>query len=182
MQQSTKLIHGGVRYLEQGNINMVKDALQERWFLLNNASDATKKLSFVLPVYSWWRFIYYAFGLILYDILSGKFSIGKTRMMNNSAVIKKIPEINKRSLVGGIRYFDGQFDDSQICIALARTATDHGATVINHMSVQSFLYDSNHKICGVELTDMLTGDVYTSSCTIAINATGVFFRYYHENG
>ncbi|MFZ1455663.1 MAG: glycerol-3-phosphate dehydrogenase/oxidase [Saprospiraceae bacterium] len=172
--RSTKLIHGGVRYLEQGNINMVKDALQERWFLLNNASDATKKLSFVLPVYSWWRFIYYAFGLILYDILSGKFSIGKTRMMNNSAVIKKIPEINKRSLVGGIRYFDGQFDDSQICIALARTATDHGATVINHMSVQSFLYDSNHKICGVELTDMLTGDVYTSSCTIAINATGVF--------
>ncbi|MBL0024004.1 MAG: FAD-dependent oxidoreductase [Saprospiraceae bacterium] len=86
--RSTKLIHGGVRYLEQGNFSMVKHALQERWVLLNNASEATKKLSFVLPVYSWWQFFYYGLGLMLYDFLSGKFSIGKTRLMNKESVLK----------------------------------------------------------------------------------------------
>jgi glycerol-3-phosphate dehydrogenase len=172
--RSTKLIHGGVRYLEQGNFNMVKDALQERWFLLKNASEATKKLSFVLPVYSWWKFIYYALGLMLYDVLSGKFSIGKTRMMNSKAVVKKIPEINKNSLVGGIRYFDGQFDDSQISVALARTAIHHGATVINHMEVKAFVYNDHHKITGIQLTDTLTEETYSPVCSVVINATGVF--------
>ena len=172
--RSTKLIHGGVRYLEQGNFNMVKDALQERWFLLKNASEATKKLSFVLPVYSWWKFIYYALGLMLYDVLSGKFSIGKTRIMNSKAVVKKIPEINKNSLVGGIRYFDGQFDDSQISIALARTAIHHGATVINHMEVKAFIYNDHRKITGIQLTDTLTEETYSPACSVVINATGVF--------
>lgn len=172
--RSTKLIHGGVRYLEQGNFGMVKDALHERWFLLKNASAATKKLSFVLPVYSWWRFIYYAFGLILYDILSGKFSIGKTRMMNSRAVIKKIPDINKKSLVGGIRYFDGQFDDSQICISLAQTAIDQGACVLNHLALKAFEYNSNHKVSGVHLYDTLDKTTHFASGSIIINAAGVF--------
>ncbi|MBK8518160.1 MAG: glycerol-3-phosphate dehydrogenase/oxidase [Saprospiraceae bacterium] len=171
--RSTKLIHGGVRYLEQGNFSMVKHALQERWVLLNNASEATKKLSFVLPVYSWWQFFYYGLGLMLYDFLSGKFSIGKTRLMNKESVLKKIPDLHTDSLKGGIRYFDGQFDDSQICIALARTAISQGATVVNHMAAESFIYQDN-KISGLNLRDTLINKPYTVHCKTTINATGVF--------
>ncbi len=172
--RSTKLIHGGVRYLEQGNINMVRHALHERWFLLHNAPEATKKLSFVLPVYSWWSFFYYGFGLMLYDFLSGKFSIGKTRLMNKQSVIKKIPDINTHELKGGIRYFDGQFDDSQMCISLARTSIFHGATVVNHMSAESFMYTAEKKINGLVLKDSLTNQKYYVHCKAIINATGVF--------
>jgi glycerol-3-phosphate dehydrogenase len=171
--RSTKLIHGGVRYLEQGNFAMVKHALQERWFLLKNASKATRKLSFVLPVYSWWRFFYYGFGLMLYDFLSGKFSIGKTRLMNKNAVIKKLPDIKTDSLKGGIRYFDGQFDDSQICIALAKTAINQGATVVNHMKAESFMYKDG-SICGLIIRDELNQSSYETYGRVVINATGVF--------
>jgi glycerol-3-phosphate dehydrogenase len=171
--RSTKLIHGGVRYLEQGNFNMVKHALQERWFLLKNASSATQKIPFILPVYSWWRYFYYGLGLMLYDFLSGKFSIGKTRFLKRKAVIQKIPTIRQQSLKGGIKYFDGQFDDSQISIALARTAISKGATIINHMSADTFTYDQG-KITGVIAKDMLSGKTYTLKCKIIINATGVF--------
>jgi glycerol-3-phosphate dehydrogenase len=172
--RSTKLIHGGVRYLEQGNFNMVKHALQERWFLLQNAAQATKKLSFILPVYSWWRFFYYGFGLMLYDFLSGKFSIGKTRLINKASVLNKIPGINSHGLKGGIRYFDGQFDDSQMCLALARTAIDQGATVINHLGAESFVYSNENKISGLTLRDYITDQVHTVNCKVVINATGVF--------
>jgi glycerol-3-phosphate dehydrogenase len=171
--RSTKLIHGGVRYLEQGNFNMVKHALQERWFLLKNAHSATQKIPFILPVYSWWRYFYYGIGLMLYDFLSGKFSIGKTRFLNRKAVIQKIPTIRQQSLKGGIKYFDGQFDDSQISIGLARTAIAKGATVINHMSADSFIYDDG-KVSGVVAKDMLSGKTYTLKCKVIINATGVF--------
>ncbi len=175
--RSTKLIHGGVRYLEQGNFNMVKHALQERWFLLHNAKEATKKLSFVLPVYSWWQFFYYGFGLMLYDFLSGKFSIGKTRLMNKNAVIKKIPDINNLGLKGGIRYFDGQFDDSQMCLALARTSIAQGATVINHMAAESFVYDDKKTISGLGIKDTLNDQHFIVKCKAIINATGVFVDY-----
>jgi glycerol-3-phosphate dehydrogenase len=171
--RSTKLIHGGVRYLEQGNFNMVKHALQERWFLLKNAPSATQKIPFILPVYSWWRYFYYGLGLMFYDFLSGKFSIGKTRFLNRKAVIDKIPNIQQQSLKGGIRYFDGQFDDSQISIALARTAISKGATVINHMEAESFRY-SQGKISGIIAKDRLTGTTHELKCKVVINATGVF--------
>jgi len=171
--RSTKLIHGGVRYLEQGNIAMVKSALQERWFLLKNAPGATKKIPFILPVYSWWRYFYYGFGLMLYDFLSGKFSIGKTRFLTRKSVIRSIPEIRQSSLKGGIQYYDGQFDDSEICLALARTAIAHGATVINHTSAEKLLY-SGVKIIGIEIKDNLSGDVSTAKSKVVINATGVF--------
>jgi len=171
--RSTKLIHGGVRYLEQGNFSMVKSALMERWFLLKNASINTKRIPFILPVYSWWRYIYYGFGLILYDLLSGKFSIGKTKFLSKKKVISKIPEIRQQSLKGGIMYYDGQFDDSQICISLARTAINKGATVINHMSAERFLYEGS-TIRGVQIKDNLNSDVYEIKAKTVINATGVF--------
>jgi glycerol-3-phosphate dehydrogenase len=171
--RSTKLIHGGVRYLEQGNINMVKSALMERWFLLKNAPFTTKKIPFILPVYSWWRYIYYGLGLILYDLLSGKFSIGKTKFLTKETVIAKIPQIRQQSLKGGILYYDGQFDDSQICISLARTAISKGATVINHMSAENFLYVGS-AISGIQLRDTLYNKTYEVRSKTVINATGVF--------
>jgi len=171
--RSTKLIHGGVRYLEQGNFAMVKSALQERWFLLKNAPLTTRKIPFILPVYSWWRYYYYGFGLILYDFLSGKFSLGKTKFLNRQAVVERIPEIKQKSLKGGIQYYDGQFDDSQICISLARTAISKGATVINHMSFESFIYE-NEKIIGLIIKDTLDNKIREVKAKVVINATGVF--------
>ncbi|MGB5033173.1 MAG: glycerol-3-phosphate dehydrogenase/oxidase, partial [Saprospiraceae bacterium] len=171
--RSTKLIHGGVRYLEQGNFSMVRSALMERWFLLKNAPFTTKKIPFILPVYSWWRYIYYGFGLILYDLLSGKFSIGKTKFLTKKTVVSKIPEIHQKSLKGGIMYYDGQFDDSQICMSLARTAIAKGATVINHMSAEKFLYEES-TLSGVQIKDTLNNVFYEIKAKTVINATGVF--------
>lgn len=171
--RSTKLIHGGVRYLEQGNFAMVKSALHERWFMLKNAPISTKKIPFILPVYSWWRYYYYGFGLMLYDFLSGKFSIGKTSFLSKNDVIEKIPEIKEKSLKGGILYYDGQFDDSQICISLAKTAISKGATVINHMAFDSFVYE-NGKIIGINALDTIDHKKLEIKTKVVINATGVF--------
>lgn len=171
--RSTKLIHGGVRYLEQGNFAMVKSALHERWFMLKNAPISTKKIPFILPVYSWWRYYYYGFGLMLYDFLSGKFSIGKTSFLSKNDVIEKIPEIKEKSLKGGILYYDGQFDDSQICISLAKTAISKGATVINHMAFDSFIYE-NGKIIGINALDTIDHKKLEIKTKVVINATGVF--------
>ena len=171
--RSTKLIHGGVRYLEQGNFAMVKSALHERWFMLKNAPISTKKIPFILPVYSWWRYYYYGFGLMLYDFLSGKFSIGKTSFLSKNDVIEKIPEIKEKSLKGGILYYDGQFDDSQICISLAKTAISKGATVINHMAFDSFIYE-NGKIIGINALDTIDSKKLEIKTKVVINATGVF--------
>jgi glycerol-3-phosphate dehydrogenase len=171
--RSTKLIHGGVRYLEQGNFAMVKSALHERWFMLKNAPVSTKKIPFILPVYSWWRYYYYGFGLMLYDFLSGKFSIGKTQFLSKNSVKEKIPEIKEKSLKGGILYYDGQFDDSQICISLAKTAISKGATVINHMALESFIYENSH-IIGIHAIDTLDHKKIEIKTKVVINATGVF--------
>lgn len=171
--RSTKLIHGGVRYLEQGNISMVKNGLIERWFFLKNAPVVTRRIPFILPVYSWWRLLYYGFGLFVYDALSGKYSIGKTSYLGKKSVIAAIPEIRQEKLKGGIRYYDGQFDDSQICLALARTAISKGATVINHVEAESFVY-SGHILSGVTIRDRLSGNTRTVTATAIINATGVY--------
>jgi len=172
--KSTKLIHGGVRYLEQGHLAMVKSALQERWALMKNAPTMTKKLSFVLPTYSYFQWLYFGLGLIVYDFLSGKLSLGKTRFLNKKAVIKKIPNIEQKKLVGGIRYFDGQFDDSEMCLALARTAMKYGATVINHVSMENFIYDKHGKISGAIIKDHFENIEYKISSKSVINATGVY--------
>jgi glycerol-3-phosphate dehydrogenase len=171
--RSTKLIHGGVRYLEQGNFGMVRDALHERAYFLKNTSNATRRLPFILPVYKWWQFVYYGAGLLLYDLLSGKYSIGKTRFLHRKATISRIPNINANGLKGGIRYYDGQFDDSEVCLALARTAISKGACVINYCEAVDFI-KQDAKIVGVNVNDRLTNDAYEIKAKIFINATGVF--------
>jgi glycerol-3-phosphate dehydrogenase len=172
--RSTKLVHGGVRYLAQGNIKLVKEALRERGYLLKNAPHLTSVQAFVLPVYSWWHKWYYAIGLKIYDLLSGKLSLGNTRILSKKQTIQHIPSIDPDKLKGGVLYYDGQFDDSRLCIDLAVTAAQHGATLVNYCKVIGFEKTKKGKITGVVFTDTLSGQSYTQSAKSVINATGVF--------
>ncbi len=171
--RSTKLVHGGVRYLEQGNIKLVREALRERGYLLHNAPHLTSIQTFIVPVFSWWQKFYYAIGLKMYDVLAGKLSLGKTQVLSKKQTVEHLPAINSLKLKGGILYFDGQFDDSRLCIELAVTASKHGATVINYCKALGFI-KADGKITGVELIDSLAQKKYTVSAKAVINATGVF--------
>jgi glycerol-3-phosphate dehydrogenase len=171
--RSTKLVHGGVRYLEQGNIKLVKEALRERAYLLHNAPHLTSVQPFVVPVFSWWEKCYYAIGLKIYDLLSGKLSLGKTQVLSKEQTLAHLPTINTNKLAGGILYFDGQFDDSRLCIDLAITAVKHGAVIINYCKAFGFA-KTQKKISGVQVTDTITGKEYTARSKAVINATGVF--------
>ncbi len=171
--RSTKLIHGGVRYLEQGNLRLVASALHERWFFLQNAALLAHKLPFILPVYRTWQLWYFWAGLKMYDFLSGKKSLGATQRLSREEVLQRLPFIEPQNLVGGVMYFDGQFDDSGVCIALAHTAWAHGGVLLNYAEVQSFIYEKG-KICGLTALDLLENKSYTLQAKAIINATGVF--------
>ena len=171
--RSTKLVHGGVRYLEQGNIKLVREALRERGYLLKNAPHLTSVQIFIIPVFSWWWKMFYWIGLKIYDLLSGSLSIGKTESLSKIETIAHLPSINTNKLVGGILYYDGQFDDSQLAIEMAATAIKNGATSLNYCKATGFIKD-NGKITGVECVDTLTGKAYTLKTKTVINATGVF--------
>lgn len=172
--RSTKLVHGGVRYLAQGNIKLVKEALRERGYLLANAPHLTSIQPFVLPVYSWWHKWYYAIGLRLYDLLSGKLSLGNTKLLSKKQTTAHIPAIDPHKLKGGVLYYDGQFDDSRLCIDLASTAANYGTTLINYCKVIGFEKTKKGKITGVVFTDTLSGQSYIQPAKAVINATGVF--------
>lgn len=171
--RATKLVHGGVRYLEQGNIRLVREALLERGRLLKNAAHVCHTLPFVVPSYSTFSKYYYALGLWIYEFLSGKLSLGKTKLLSKSSVLKRLPSISTKNLKGGILYYDGQFDDSRLAINLAKTAEEIGVTIINYLGVTGFEKKEN-KVHSVFLTDELNGDSYKASGKIIINATGVF--------
>ncbi len=171
--RSTKLVHGGVRYLAQGNIKLVREALRERGWLLKNAPHLTSVQPFVVPVFSWWEKFYYSIGLIAYDVLSGKLSLGKTLLLNKKQTIELIPSINPSKLVGGILYFDGQFNDSALCTSLAVTAAENGATILNYVKATGFVKEKDI-IVGVNLLNTLSNKIYSIKAKTVINATGVF--------
>lgn len=171
--RSTKLVHGGVRYLQQGNIKLVREALRERGYLLKNAPHLTSVQPFIVPSFHWWEKWYYAIGLRIYDLLSGKLSLGKTTILSRQTVLKKMPAVREEQLSGGVLYYDGQFDDSRLCIDLAVTAAAEGACLLNYCRVDGFL-KKEEKIAGVRLTDLLTKNTYTVAATVVINATGIF--------
>lgn len=171
--KSTKLVHGGVRYLAQGNIKLVKEALRERAYLLRNAPGVTSILPFVVPVYNWWSKWYYGIGLKIYDVLAGKLSVGKTRWLNKQQTLQHLPGINSAKLKGGILYFDGQFDDARLAIELAKTAAAHGAIVLNYCAATSFI-KTNEKITGITFYDTVNQTFFTVKTKAVINATGVF--------
>lgn len=171
--RATKLVHGGVRYLAQGNIKLVMEALRERGYLLKNAPHLTAKLAFVVPAYSLWDKMFYGIGLKLYDVMSGRLGIGKTRLLSRKKVLAQLPGISGKNLQGGILYYDGQFDDARLAIELATTAAKHGATLLNYCKVTG-LVKNNNRVSGVVAEDAGSGKRYTLKGRVVINATGVF--------
>ncbi|MCO5234882.1 MAG: glycerol-3-phosphate dehydrogenase/oxidase [Chitinophagaceae bacterium] len=171
--RSTKLVHGGVRYLAQGNIKLVMEALRERGLLLKNAPHLTRTQPFVLPTYSWWKKWYYALGLKIYDLMSGKLSIGKTRVLSSKKILAYSPAVSRKKLSGGILYYDGQFDDARLAVNLAQTTVENGSVVLNYMEVVDVV-KKNGLVNGVHAKDRLSGKEYEIRSRAVINATGVF--------
>ena len=146
--RSTKLVHGGVRYLAQGNIGLVIEALRERGILLHNAPHLVRNESFIIPNYSWGSSIFYSVGLSLYDLLSGRRSFGRSRLISRNELIRRIPNIQQKGLKSGVLYHDGQFDDARLAVSLALTALEQGATLLNYFRVTG-LTKEGKKISGV---------------------------------
>ena len=171
--RSTKLVHGGVRYLQQGNISFVLEALKERGLLRQNAPHLVHNLPFVVPNYDWWAGPFYGIGLKLYDILAGKHGFGSSELLSREETIEHIPTIETEGLRGGVIYYDGQFDDARLIINMAETAAEQGGTIINYMKVTS-LSKSAGMVDGVIATDTEAGKSYQIKAKGVINATGVF--------
>jgi len=172
--RSTKLVHGGVRYLQQGNISLVMEALKERGILLQNAPHLVRNLPFVVPNYQWWEAPFYGVGLKAYDLLAGKYGFGRSRLLSRGEVLERIPTLEQEGLRGGVLYYDGQFDDSRLLIHLAMTASDHGACLINYAPVTRVRKDAEGLICGVEFRDEERGEEHAVAARCVINATGPF--------
>ena len=172
--RSTKLVHGGVRYLAQGNIALVYEALRERGLLLNNAPHIVKKQAFIIPCYSWWAELQYLVGLKLYDWMAGSFRFGQSTFLNKRKVGELIPGINEKNLKGGVEYFDGQFDDARLAVNLAQTCAEQGGTVLNYVRVKGLLKDQKGKINGVIAHEVESGKEFKIYSKAVVNATGVF--------
>lgn len=172
--RSTKLVHGGVRYLEQGNISLVMEALKERGILRQNAPHLVHDLPFVVPNYEWWEMPFYGVGLKIYDLLSMKYRFGKSQILSKEETLEKLPTIREEGLRGGVVYYDGQFDDTRLLINLAATAVEHGAALINYARVYSVVKDDEGIINGVEFSDEETGEIFQANAKVVINATGAF--------
>ncbi len=172
--RSTKLVHGGVRYLEQGNISLVMEALRERGLLRQNAPHLVTDLAFVVPSYDWWESPFYGLGLKVYDALAGKYGFGKSQILSREETLARIPTINPEGLRGGIVYYDGQFDDTRLLINLAQTAAEHGATLLNYAPVTGLNQGTDKFIDGVAAQDLETGQTFHARAKVVINATGPF--------
>ena len=171
--RSTKLIHGGVRYLQNGDVSMVIESLKERGIMRRNAPHLVKDLSFVIPSYDWWSSPFYGIGLKIYDMMAGKLGLGPSTLLNREETINLIPNVKKTGLRGGVIYHDGQFDDSRMAISLALTAEQQGAIVCNYIKVESLIKNDN-LISGVIAKDLLSNEEVKINCKVLINATGVF--------
>jgi glycerol-3-phosphate dehydrogenase len=172
--RSTKLVHGGVRYLEQGNVPLVMSALKERGLLRRNAPHLVHDLAFVVPNYSWWEAPFYGIGLKLYDLLAGKYGFGSSRLLSKEETLERLPSLEPEGLSGGVIYYDGQFDDARLLIHLAMTAAEHGAAVVNYCPATGLTRDSDGYVNGLTARDSETGEEFTISAHVVVNATGVF--------
>ncbi|MEO8720244.1 MAG: glycerol-3-phosphate dehydrogenase/oxidase [Ginsengibacter sp.] len=172
--RSTKLVHGGVRYLAQGNIALVKEALKERGLLLKNAPHLTKNESIIIPCYSWFRGVFYTVGLKLYDWLSGKLSIGKSRLISKKEIMERLPTIKTKALRCGVLYHDGTFDDARLALNLAQTCIENKGVALNYCKVISLQKDRENKIIGATCIDKETQHIYVVKAKVVVNATGVF--------
>lgn len=171
--RSTKLVHGGVRYLQNGDISLVIEALKERGIMRNNAPHLVRDLSFVIPSYDWWNSPFYGLGLKIYDLMAGKLGLGPSTILDHKETIALIPNVKQEDLRGGVIYHDGQFDDARMAVSMAQTAENHGATLLNYAGVTG-LEKQNDLITGLTATDTLTNTDYQLKARVVINATGVF--------
>lgn len=172
--RSTKLVHGGVRYLAQGDVGLVVEALRERGIMKQNAPHLVKDERFIIGSYRWWEKPFYTIGLTMYDILAGKRGLGRSLPMSKKKVVKEVPGIQAKGLRGGVVYHDGQFDDSRMAINLMQTAFEQGASLANYSKVTGLVKDDKGKIAGVKAQDQMTGKDYTLKAKAVINATGIF--------
>jgi glycerol-3-phosphate dehydrogenase len=172
--RSTKLVHGGVRYLRQGNLTLVRDALLERSLLRNNAPHLVHDLAFMIPCKNSWEKFFYGSGLKLYDYLAIRNSFSRSRGVNAADVARLVPALRADRHGGGVVYHDGQFDDARLLVNMARTAVDHGACLVNYATVHKIVKNAEGRVCGVEITDDETGDVLEVRARAVVNATGPF--------
>ena len=171
--RSTKLVHGGVRYLQNGDVSLVLEALRERGIMRKNAPHLVRDLSFIIPSYDWWSSPFYGLGLKVYDMMAGKLGLGPSTLLNKEETLSMIPNVNKKGLRGGVIYHDGQFDDARMAISLALTAESEGAVMLNYTEVYSFIKE-NDLIIGLEFKDRINGSKKRVFSKSIVNATGVF--------
>jgi len=172
--RSTKLVHGGVRYLAKGDVQMVIKALHERGLMQRNAPHLVKDIRFIIGNYRFWERPFYTIGLTIYDILSGRLGFGRSRPLSKKTVKKDLPGLMNAGLKGGVAYHDGQFDDARMAVTLAQTAVDHGAVCLNYVKVQRLVKDNDGLLSGVMAVDQISGEEYSFKSRVIINATGVF--------
>ena len=172
--RSTKLVHGGVRYLQQGDISLVLEALKERGLMIQNAPHLVKNQAFIIPNYEWWDGPFYQVGLKVYDLMSGKLGIGSSKKLSKEETVEHIPTIDEHGLKGGVVYYDGQFDDARMALTLAKTAHQYSGVLLNYFEVTGLEKDEHQIINGVKGKDLETGKHYSIKAKTVINATGVF--------
>jgi glycerol-3-phosphate dehydrogenase len=171
--RSTKLVHGGVRYLQQGNVSLVIEALRERGRLIHNAPHIAGNLPFIVPVYDWWEGPFYGVGMKMYDMLAGKLGLGPSRVLSRDKTLEMIPNVERKGLRNGIIYYDGQFDDARLAVNLAQTLADIGGVPLNYMQVTG-LKKRSGLVCGVTAVDREKNEEYELDGRVVVNATGVF--------
>jgi glycerol-3-phosphate dehydrogenase len=172
--RSTKLVHGGVRYLEQGNLSLVMQALKERGILRQNAPHLVSKLAFIVPGYSWWEIPFYSIGLKIYQVLAGKYGFGASQLLSRQKTVEQLPNIKEQGLRGGVLYYDGQFDDARLLVNLATTAVEQGAMLLNYVPVTGLTKNNCGMVEGVTARDLETGEEFNFKAKVVINATGPF--------
>src|ERR1700744_6380619 len=172
--RATKLVHGGVHYLEQGNVSLVMEALKERGILPRNAPHIVHDLRFIVPNYSWWEAPFYGIGMKIYDLLAGKYGFGSSKLLSREETLERIPTLRQDGLRGGVVYHDGQFDDSRLLIQLIETAADHGAVVLNYAPVVELRRDADGFVDGVVAVDAESLERFEIAARVVVNATGMF--------
>jgi glycerol-3-phosphate dehydrogenase len=172
--RSTKLVHGGVRYLKQGNLSLVLEALHERGIMMQNAPHLVSNQAFIVPNYDWWEGPFYGIGMKVYDMLAGKLGLRPSRNLSIREVLKRIPTLEPRGLKGGVIYYDGQFDDSRLAVNMAQTIAEHGGVPLNYMEVTGLIKTKKKVVGGVTAKDIETGKTYEIAARVIVNATGAF--------
>jgi len=172
--RSTKLLHGGVRYLAQGDIGLVLEALRERGIMMRNAPHVSQRQGFIIPVYSLWDKLKYGVGLKVYDLMAGRLRVGRSRLLSKNAVVRELPHIKQEGLRGGVLYYDGQFDDTRLALNVAQTCDELEGCMLNYTGVIGLQKDEHGRMQGIQVRDVLNDDVFSVRAKTVINATGVF--------